>query len=394
MLGTCAPATIPISVGEPLLMAVLAGPSWVTIDREHRGFRVERKVNTGALDPVLLLAIVSVAGLAAVGTGALVAVTAGLLGASVVVPIAAWLGLLAIAIVVVIGATTRLAVHVVPLRHRWMRVFVGYMVVAIVLLAIVGGVQRAVRGGFSERHWTEGSTDAGARCQLVGYSPVASAQLRVDGGVSSMLAQCSACSGGMDIAARHGGRLDWTRQQVCASEPPSTAQTVVAIGGNNDDMLWARGPGGLAKSLGAVLRLASAVYARTARPDYLLGTLEAFADSATGTAAEQTAALEAATRCAHDRGARFLFVHDLFIEDLAFGRSPVRRALLERRRDAVAPDGRERFFLDALAAFPDMGISWFNDMRHPSLIGHRKLADRICDLLRRAPADAASASSS
>jgi hypothetical protein len=393
-LGSCPPATVRISEGELLLMAVLAGPSWVTISRERTGYRVERNVNRGVLVPLVLGAAISVAGLAAVGTGALVAVCAGLLVASFVVPIAAWIGFLGVAIVVVIGAIARLSARVVPLRRRWMRLCIGYTGVAIVLLTIVVGVQRAVQSGFSERHWTEGGNDSGARCRLVGYSPVANAQLRVERGVSSMLAQCPACSGGLDVAARHGGRLDWTRQQVCSSEPSAAAQAMVAIGGDNDDMLWARGPGGLARHLGAMLRFASAVYARTARPDYLLRTLDAFAESATRAANEQEAALREATQCAHDRGARFVFFHDLFIQDLAAGRSPARRALLERRRNAVAPDGRERFFVDALDAFPEMGVSWFNDMRHPSLIGHRKIAERICDILQHAPATAVSASGS
>jgi hypothetical protein len=391
-LGGCPPATVRISGGQPLLMAVLAGPSWVTIRREPP-FRVDRRVNTGVLVPLLLPAVISVAGLAALGTGALVAVSAGLVVASVVAPIAAWIALLGVAIVVVIAAIFRLSARVAPFRRRWMRVCVGWMGVAIVLLTMVVVIQRALGGGFSERHWTDQGigTDSGARCRLVGYSPVANAQLRTEGGVSSILAQCPACSGGLDIAARHGGRLDWTRRQVCSSDPSSAPRGIVAIGGNNDDMLWARGPGGYVRHAAATLRFASAVYARTVRPDYLLRTLEAFAESATGAADEQEAALTAAAHCAHERGARFVFFHDLFIEDLAAGRSPLRRALLERRRNAVAPDGRERFFIDALAAFPEMGVSWFNDMRHPSLIGHRKMADRICDTLQQTPAAAAGA---
>ncbi len=286
-----------------------------------------------------------------------------------------------------ISAIARLSARFVPLDRRWMRVCIGYMIVAILLLMAVAAGQRAVQSSFLEHHWTEAGTGSGARCRLVGYSPVANAQLRVESGVSEMLAQCSACSGGLDVAARHGGRLDWTRQQACAAEPSDSATAaVIAIGGNNDDMLWTRGPRSLARHLGAVLRLASAVYARTARPDYLLRTLDAFAASATEVVDEQAAALEGAARCARERGARFVFFHDLFIQDLAAGRSPVRRALLERRRAAVAPDGRERFFVDGLEAFPDLGIAWFNDMRHPSLIGHRKIAQRICDILRNAPA--------
>jgi hypothetical protein len=265
------------------------------------------------------------------------------------------------------------------------------MSVAIVLLTIVAAAQRALSGGFHERQWTEVGNDSGARCRLVGYSPVANAQLRTESGVSSMLAQCPACSGGLEIAARHGGRLDWTRRQVCSSEPSAGPQAIVAIGGNNDDMLWARGPGGYVRDVAAMLRFGSAVYARTVRPDYLLRTLDAFAVSATGAADEQEAALRAATQCAHDRGARFVFFHDTFIQDLAAGRSPTRQSLLERRRHAVQPDGHERFFVDALEAFPEMGVSWFNDMRHPSLIGHRKIAERMCDILQHPPAAAAGA---
>src|SRR5262249_23148174 len=156
-----------------------------------------------------------------------------------------------------------------------------------VLLTTVAGAQRAVRGGFWERRWTEAGKDSGPRCQLVGYSPVDDAQLRGGGGVSSMLAQCAACSGGLEIAARHGGGLDWMRGQVCSSEPSAGTQAVVAIGGDNDDMLWARDLTSLARHAGATLRFASAVYARTVRPDYLRRTVDAFAESATRAADDQ-----------------------------------------------------------------------------------------------------------
>ena len=389
-LGSCPPATVPISEGQPLLIAVVAGPSWVRISREGPGYRVDRHVNTGALVPLLLLGAITVAGLGAMGTGALVVVSAGLLVGSFVAPFAACVAFVVVPLLVVIAAILRLSVRVVPFRRRWMRLCVGFMCVAIVLLTIVVAVQRALRGGFAERHWTEASGESGARCRLVGYSPVDNSQLRDGGGVSSMLAHCPACSGGLEIAARHGGRLDWTRRQICSPEPGSSAgtQAVVAIGGDNDDMLWAPRPADYVRDIRAALRFGTAVYARTVRADYLSRTVEAFAESATHAADEQAAALRAAAQCAHDRGARFVFVHDLFIEDLAAGRSATRQALLELRRDAVAPDGRERFFVDALEAFPDMGVSWFNDMRHPSLIGHRKIAERVCDILQQAPAAA------
>ena len=391
-LGNCPPASVRIGEGEPLLMAVVAGPSWVTMTREGTGYRVDRHANTGTLIPLLVLAAISVAGLAAMWPSALVPVSAALLVGSFSVPFATWIGYLLVALGVVIAAVLRVSARVMPLRRGWMRVCIGCMCAAIVLLTIVLVVQRALRNGFSERHWTEAGSDSGARCRLVGYSPVDNEQLRAGGGVSSILAQCPACSGGLEIAARHGGRLDWMRRQVCSSDVSSGTKAVVAIGGDNDDMLWAQGAADYARHAGAVLRFARAVYARTVRPDYLSRTIEAFAASAVHAGDDQAAALRGAAECARDRGARFVFVHDLFIEDLPAGRSATRRSLLERRRDAVAPDGRERFFVDALEAFPEMGVSWFNDMRHPSLIGHRKIATRICDILEHAPAVAASGS--
>jgi hypothetical protein len=138
----------------------------------------------------------------------------------------------------------------------------------------------------------------------------------------------------------------------------------------------------------AMLRFLTGVYARSVRPAALLGTIEAFAASAARAGDDQAAAVRAAAQCARDRGARFVLVHDLFIEDLTGGRSATRQALLERRRNAVAPDGRARVFVDALEAFPEMGVSWFNDMRHPSLVGHRKIAERVCEILKHAPAAA------
>jgi hypothetical protein len=185
--------------------------------------------------------------------------------------------------------------------------------------------------------------------------------------------------------------LDWTRREICSSAVDANVKAVVAIGGNNDDMLWAQGPVDYLRHAAAMLRFAGVAYTRTVRPAALSQTMDALAASALHVGDDQAIALGAAAECARERGARFVFVHDLFVQDLAAGRSPTRRALLERRRQAVAADGQERFFVDALEAFPEIGISWFNDMRHPSLIGHRKIAERICDILQRAPAAAARA---
>ena len=390
-IGSCPPAAVRIADGERLLMAVVAGPSWVTIEREGTGYRVERHVNTGTLVPLSALAAVSVAGLGTLSFGLLVAVSAGLLLVSFIVPFAAWMGFLVVLLLVVIGGIVRLSNRIIPFRRRWMRTCIGIMCAAIALLTIILAVQKALRSTFTERHWTEGEHDSGARCRLVGYSPIDNAQLRAGGGISDILAQCPACPGGLDVSARHGGRVDWMRGQVCSPDLAPRTNAVVAIGGDNDDMLWAQGAADYLQHAGAMLRFGMTAYDRIVRPDYLSRTIETFAASALRAVDDQAAALRAAAQCAQDRGARFVFVHDLFIEDLAAGRSATRRTLLERRREAVAPDGRQRFFVDALEAFSDMGVSWFNDMRHPSVIGHRKIAERICDIVQHAPDTATTA---
>jgi hypothetical protein len=386
-LGSCPPATLRIVEGEPLLMAVVAGPSWGTVSREGTGYHVDTRVNTGVLIPLLGLAAISIGGLAAAHPGAAVAVSTVLLVVSFIVPLAAWLAYLVVALVVVIASTWRVSASIAPFRRRWMRTCIGFMSGAIVLLVVVVALQRAALSGLTERHWTEVGHDSGGRCRLVGYSPVDNAQLRDGGGISSILARCPACAGGLDVTARHGGRLDWMRRQVCSSEFSSGTNAVVAIGGDNDDMLWVQ-PGDYMRHAVAMLRFLTGVYARSVRPAALLGTIEAFAASAARAGDDQAAAVRAAAQCARDRGARFVLVHDLFIEDLTGGRSATRQALLERRRNAVAPDGRARVFVDALEAFPEMGVSWFNDMRHPSLVGHRKIAERVCEILKHAPAAA------
>lgn len=384
-VGSCPPAAVPIGDGKPLLMAVVAGPSWVTIDRPGVGYRADRRVNTGTLLPLSVLAALSVAALGAMNLGVLVAVSLGLLVVSFVVPFAAWIGFLVLLFLVVIATILRVSARIIPFRRRWMRTCIGIMCATIVLLTVAVAVQRALRNTFTERHWTEAKHDSGSRCRLVGYSPLDDAQLRAGGGVTAILSQCPACAGGLDVSARHGGRVDWMRTQVCAQEFSSNTKAVVAIGGDNDDMLWAQGLPDYLRHAGAMLRFGMAAYNRIVRPDYLSRTIDAFASSAMRAADDQATALREAAQCAHERGARFVFVHDLFVEDLAAGRSATRRALLERRRDAVAPDGRQRFFVDALEAFSEMGVSWFNDMRHPSLIGHRKIAERVCDILQQAP---------
>src|SRR5262249_19244742 len=132
----------------------------------------------------------------------------------------------------------------------------------------------------------------------------------------------------------------------------------------------------------AAFEFARAVYDRTLRPEHLSHLVDELTTSSVHAAPEQAADIAAAVRCARERGDRFVFVQDLLLSDLVAGRSANRRTLLERRRDAVAADGRAVFFIDALDAFQsEAGVSWFNDIRHLSLIGHRRFAEQICSIL-------------
>jgi hypothetical protein len=87
-------------------------------------------------------------------------------------------------------------------------------------------------------------------------------------------------------------------------------------------------------------------------------------------------------RCAQERQAGFLFLHDFLVTDMVTGREADRATMLARRRAAVEDSGGR--FVDLLDVFAtEAGVSWFNDYVHPSAIAHERIAELACRLVTR-----------
>jgi hypothetical protein len=66
--------------------------------------------------------------------------------------------------------------------------------------------------------------------------------------------------------------------------------------------------------------------------------------------------------------------------DLNGGRTDARTGMIAQRRNALEEGGAQ--FVDLLEAFrQEAGISWFNDLMHESIIGHRRVARLLCTMV-------------
>ncbi len=92
--------------------------------------------------------------------------------------------------------------------------------------------------------------------------------------------------------------------------------------------------------------------------------------------------------CARARGDRFIFFHDFLASDLEGGLPPIRRQMREARKDAVTAAGGE--FVDLFDELHhEAGVAWYNDIIHPSSVGHERIATRITRYLATTPMPAA-----
>lgn len=377
------------SAKDQPVMAVLSGPAWARIERQPSGFRTQLAVIRIALIAVLVCSNILLAALWALGF----ARGAGPMSAALVAlgflrPAVALLAFFVLAAVAGLAGVVWLVDRVLPIGRRSIRSSIAALAAGLIIVVVLRlAAQHMDETGRVERPWAPSAaspagTSARAACGLIGYSAVADdAQLRAGGGVSQMLARCPACAAGLLVASRHGGTVDWMRKQVCAVDLAPGAP-IVFFGGANDDMLWAHDRRGFWGDVGALLPFYAAVHERRLQLDQQSRLLDQLSASSLRAGDEQAAEIAAAVRCAADRGHPFVFVHDLLITDLTGGRSPNRQALLERRQAAVGAEGRHAVFIDPLAAFgSEIGVSWFNDIRHPSLVGHRKIAEQMCAVL-------------
>ena len=88
--------------------------------------------------------------------------------------------------------------------------------------------------------------------------------------------------------------------------------------------------------------------------------------------------------CARARGQHFVFFHDFLVSDLDGALSPERRQMREAREDTVTAAGGE--FVDLFDELHrEAGVAWYNDIIHPSSVGHERFAARIVRYLAASP---------
>lgn len=375
-IGTCAlrEATPPAS-GVPLA-AVLAGPDWVEIGRVP-AWRLERWY----LWPVLAAVAVRVAATWwAFGVAAVAAVSAALLAASLVEPVTAtmtWPVALAIGVFGALARALWLAARRVPPSLR-LAAAAGAAVV--VVAAAVGYGSRdagAAARAYPPIMRVDDDETYPATCAVIGYSTAGGASLRGADmqhgrrGLRWFLnEECPPCRRRTGALFGGGQTLDWARDAYCASPDEFGAGgRVIFFGGANDDFMW------------GILTLArSFIVSEQGRELWQRSQAPAAAASLRHSDAQE-AAIAGLAECAAARGAGLLFLHDFLVTDLTAGRSAERAAMLNRRRQAV--EARGGTFIDLEQVFgEEAGVAWFNDFVHPSLFGHRQVAELACGLLR------------
>lgn len=215
---------------------------------------------------------------------------------------------------------------------------------------------------------TDPPNHRGDACAVIGYSTVKGEGLRLDhSGLRRYLDErCDRCRHEVTGLFAGGETLTWARDEYCRS--PRTLGAggqVTFLGGVNDDLF-------------------SGVFSL---PRLFVGgrrSIDAWRQSQSGSVRasldrldQQAAALETLIACARDRGAGFLFLHDLLVTDLPAGREAERTAMRDRRKQIVTAAGGQ--FVDLQQAFgEEIGIHWFNDFVHLSLIGHERAAALAC----------------
>ena len=182
--------------------------------------------------------------------------------------------------------------------------------------------------------------------------------------------QCASCRGRTAGLFAGGETLTWARDAYCSSSASFGADgDLVFLGGTNDDLL------------SGVLSLARLFVVGNQGPDAWHRNLPHATAAALSQFDAQASGLTGLMHCAYSRRAHFLFLQDFLVSDIAIPRDRNRAAMLARRRAIV--EKANGTFIDLLDAFRgQVGVSWFNDYIHLSLIGHQRVADLACQRLQ------------
>jgi hypothetical protein len=299
------------------------------------------------------------------GIASAVVVSLALAGAAVWLPVPAtvmW------PLTVLLGvAATLLRLSVRALRRMPRRARVPVVAAVTIVAAGFFATRGSPPDSFPSIAHTQGEPARDDRCAVLGYSAVKGEGLRHEhGGIRLFLDQdCDGCrytTGGLSAG---GETLAWLRDAFCGSDPAFGAHGLVtSLGGTNDDLLT---------STLSIARFIVNGHGSESWRD----NVTAAAAASRKRLAVQTSAIASLGRCIQSRGGRFLFLHDFMATDLRGGRDADRAAMLAARRDAVEAAGGT--FIDLLEVLgPEVGVSWFNDYVHPSLLGHERAAEIAC----------------
>ena len=362
------------------VVVVMAGPSWDIVERTGSAWQKETRLSSVAWKATAA-ALVTAAGLlyvvgplAALSTSITVGVVSIWYDAAAVVCLI--LTLLGIVLLTGWNLLPRLAPRRTPVR----RLAAG----ALALLAIFA----AIRMRRPEEPVPVEHGSAAPECLLTGYSAAGDSGLRPGThGIGARLQECAPCGRSVATEARPGRTLGVIRDIACTSPAPvRPGGTLYFFGGANDDLLsWLATRNSFVQLLYQLRTFVAHVYFWKPGVDTVRRLERDVSAASLGVVDEQAAVLRGITDCATRGGFGLLFGQDFIVLDLDGGRPDARTTMVARRRAAIEQEGAR--FVDLLEAFRDeAGIHWFNDLMHASMIGHRRIAELMCETMAGAAA--------
>jgi len=374
-LGDCR-FRAPVPGDDPVLVLV-AGPADLEVERLDTAWPAGHRVDSGA---VLFLGVLVVLVVVAAGAGlgwwsttwcSLALALAACLGP--VLAVFAWLhlGLISVAVAAARGIYTAWRA-----RPGVTAAAVGVLAALVTTALLLGGPGSPV-DEYDQRGFTHL-----AEHLLVGYSTVGGAGIRDESGdLASFLQQeCPAYRGVTASDARFGSTFRAHHRTLCAEAPAVSAGGRISfVGGTNDDYIWPMWRGGLISRYRLMaMFLRRVLIAEADEAGDGPSMFERLEAQSLAHLDEQRRLLGEGVHCALADGARFTYYADFLITDVPGGRSESRERLVSARRDTVLASGGE--FVDLFERTEgDVGVAWFNDLIHLSEVGHRRVAQILCE---------------
>jgi hypothetical protein len=375
-------------------LAVLAGPAAASIERPT-GWPRSSSIEWMALLAVAVLSLVS---LFAIGSslGWVTAIVGASCAAAVsgVSPGSAWLfSLLLLQVALVMLLWRPLARRRSP---RW-----AVVAASTLLLCELGTlelVSHTLKGALEKRVVPPPVVDrvpGAPACLVAGYSTASdSTLLESRSGFRAYLnSECAPCAARTARYSVPGAHFPVIQEHLEAPEIElRRGGSVLFLGGTNDDFLGtilSREPGipftlgllWIAYSQWMVSQGWGNGHERSFSAQ--LERLKSLDSSGTGLLPLQRQALESTATRLDQRGRRFIYLHDFVVWDLVDGRSAGRQWSADDRRSITNGAGGE--FIDLLTVLgPEAGVSWFNDLIHLSVFGHRRVGETACTAINRA----------